>query len=54
MGHLNAIWQADAMRRALACLARAASPPFIVNVAGPELLSIRRVAAQSATCSVRR
>jgi uncharacterized protein YbjT (DUF2867 family) len=46
MGHLNAIWQADASAMALASFGRAASPPFVLNVAGTELLSVRRVAEQ--------
>jgi len=46
MGHLNAIWQADANAQALASLDRVSSPPFVVNVAGPELLSVRRVAGE--------
>lgn len=44
MGHLNAIWQADANAMALAAFDHVSSPPFVVNVAGPELLSVRRVA----------
>jgi nucleoside-diphosphate-sugar epimerase len=43
MGHLNAIWQADANAMALAAFAHVASPPIVLNVAGPEVLSIRRV-----------
>jgi hypothetical protein len=46
MGHLNAIWQADANAMALASLSHAASPPLVVNIAGPELLSVRRVAQE--------
>jgi nucleoside-diphosphate-sugar epimerase len=46
MGHLNAIWQADASAMALASFGGAASPPFVLNVAGPELLSVRSVAQQ--------
>jgi nucleoside-diphosphate-sugar epimerase len=46
MGHFNAIWQADASAMALASLAHACSPPLVLNVAGPELLSVRRVAEQ--------
>jgi nucleoside-diphosphate-sugar epimerase len=46
MGHLNAIWQADANAAALAALGHAAVPPRVLNVAGPELLSVRRVAEQ--------
>jgi nucleoside-diphosphate-sugar epimerase len=44
MGHFNAIWQRDANAQALACLTKASSPPFVVNVVGPELLNMRRVA----------
>jgi nucleoside-diphosphate-sugar epimerase len=43
MGAVNVIWQGDANAMTLQSLAHAASPPFVVNVAGPELLSIRRV-----------
>ncbi len=46
MGHLNAIWQADANAMALQAFSVAASPPRVLNVAGPELLSVRRVAVQ--------
>jgi nucleoside-diphosphate-sugar epimerase len=46
MGHLNAIWQADANAAALCAFAHAAVPPFVVNVAGPETLSVRRVAEE--------
>ena len=41
MGYFNAIWQADANAIALASLAHAATPPLILNVAGPEELSVR-------------
>jgi nucleoside-diphosphate-sugar epimerase len=44
MGNLNALWQTDANAAALCAFGHAASPPFVVNVAGPELLSVRRVA----------
>ncbi|MEQ8791556.1 MAG: NAD-dependent epimerase/dehydratase family protein [Pirellulaceae bacterium] len=43
MGYANVIWQADANAMALASLARAASPPRAINIAGPELLSVREV-----------
>ncbi len=43
MGHLNALWQADANAMALQAFAHLASPPFVVNLAGPETLSVRRV-----------
>lgn len=48
MGHLNALWQADANSMALCAFAHVATPPFVVNLAGPELLSIRRLAEQFA------
>jgi nucleoside-diphosphate-sugar epimerase len=44
MGSFNAVWQADANAAALAALAHTASPPRVLNLAGPELLSVRRVA----------
>jgi nucleoside-diphosphate-sugar epimerase len=48
MGYFNVIWQGDANAMALAMLDQAASPPFVVNIAGPELLSVRRVSEQLA------
>jgi nucleoside-diphosphate-sugar epimerase len=44
MGYFNAIWQGDANAAALSALGVATSPPLVVNVAGPELLSVRQVA----------
>jgi len=46
MGHVNVIWQGDASANALAALADAASPPWVVNVAGPDILSVRGVCEQ--------
>jgi nucleoside-diphosphate-sugar epimerase len=46
MGHLNAIWQGDANASALQAFALTASPPRVLNIAGPELLSVRRLAEQ--------
>jgi dTDP-4-dehydrorhamnose reductase len=46
MGHFNAIWQADANAVALACLAHVTDPPLVLNLAGPETLSVRRVATE--------
>jgi nucleoside-diphosphate-sugar epimerase len=43
MGHFNVIWQADANAMALRSFDHVSSPPFVLNVAGPELLSVRRV-----------
>src|SRR5262245_27737060 len=41
MGFFNAIWQGDANAMALASLAHASSPPLVLNIAGPEELSVR-------------
>jgi hypothetical protein len=43
MGSFNIIWQADANAMSLAALAQASSPAFIINIAGPELMSSRKV-----------
>jgi nucleoside-diphosphate-sugar epimerase len=48
MGYFNALWQADANAMALQALDHVSSPPFVVNLAGPEMLSVRRVAEQFA------
>jgi nucleoside-diphosphate-sugar epimerase len=44
MGNFNALWQGDANAMALSALGELANPPFVVNLAGPELLSVRRIA----------
>lgn len=46
MGHFNAIWQADANAMALQAFDHVAVPPAVINIAGPELLSVRRIAAE--------
>ena len=46
MGYLNAIWQGDACAMSLQSLGCASVPPLVINIAGPELLSVRRVAEQ--------
>ncbi len=46
MGFVNIIWQGDACAMSLAALQDAESPPKIVNVCGPELLSVRDVAEE--------
>ena len=46
MGYFNAIWQADANAMALASLVHAETPPLILNVAGPEELSVRATCEQ--------
>jgi nucleoside-diphosphate-sugar epimerase len=46
MGYLNTIWQADASAAALESLGCATSPPFVINITGLELLSVRWVAEE--------
>ena len=46
MGYFNVVWQGDANAMALASLAHAASPPFVVNLAGPEELTVRHTAGE--------
>ena len=48
MGHLNTIWQAEASAMSLQSLAVASSPPNVINITGPELLSVRSVAKELA------
>ncbi len=43
-GHCNVVWQGDANDIALQSLAYADNPPFVLNLSGPELLSLRRLA----------
>jgi nucleoside-diphosphate-sugar epimerase len=45
-GHVNVIWQGDAVSQILQCVPRATSEPFIINVTGSETLSVRDIAAQ--------
>jgi nucleoside-diphosphate-sugar epimerase len=42
MGNLNCIWQADANAMSIGAFDHAASPPAVLNVTGPELVSVRR------------
>lgn len=48
MGFFNAIWQADANAAALSAFAHLGTPPTVLNIAGPEVLSVRKVAGQFA------
>jgi nucleoside-diphosphate-sugar epimerase len=41
MSHVNVIWQGDANAMALAALGDARCPPYLLNVAGSETLSVR-------------
>jgi nucleoside-diphosphate-sugar epimerase len=45
---LNAIWQGDANSYALRCLEHCSSPARVLNVTGPEIISVRRAAASFA------
>ncbi len=45
MGHVNVIWQGDANRAALELLPHASNPPLVLNVTGPDTLSVREIAA---------
>jgi nucleoside-diphosphate-sugar epimerase len=44
MGHFNAIWQADASAMSLLALSHASTPPLVLNITGPEMLSFARIA----------
>ncbi|GGF61747.1 epimerase [Paenibacillus albidus] len=46
MGHANVIWQGDANEMALRCLTVCKHPPNIVNITGPETMSIRWAAEE--------
>jgi nucleoside-diphosphate-sugar epimerase len=48
MGYFNVIWQADANAMAITSLAHTSSPPFIVNLAGGEELSVRQTCEELA------
>lgn len=45
MGHVNVIWQADALCYTIAALERVACPPFVLNVTGTEILRVRELAS---------
>jgi nucleoside-diphosphate-sugar epimerase len=44
IGSFNVIWQGDANAMALQAFDHVATPPWVVNVTGPEVLSVRAVA----------
>lgn len=45
-GYANVIWQADANAMTLQAFDKASTPPFVLNVSGPEFLRVREVAEQ--------
>jgi nucleoside-diphosphate-sugar epimerase len=49
MGAANVIWQGDANAQALAALGLCSAPPFVLNLTGPETVSVRRVAGYFGT-----
>lgn len=49
MGHVNVIWQPDACEYAIRSLLHAESPANVINITGPETLSVRWLAEQFGT-----
>ena len=49
MGYVNVIWQGEANEIAIRCLHHCTSPATVLNVTGPDTLSVRKIAEQFAT-----
>lgn len=49
MGYVNVIWQGDANAMTLCALPDGTSPPFNLNVAGPQILKVRDICEQFGT-----
>ena len=47
MGHVNQIWQGDALNYMAQMFPLCASPAAVINLTGPEILRIRSIAAQA-------
>ncbi len=48
VGHVNVIWQSDALVHTILALKQVAAPPFVINVTGAETLSVRDLAKRFA------
>ena len=46
MGYVNVIWQRDANSACLRSFAHCQSPPLVLNITGPETLSVRHIAEE--------
>jgi len=46
MGYVNIIWQRDANSQCLRSFAHCQSPPLVLNITGPEKLSVRHIAEE--------
>jgi len=49
MGYVNIIWQRDANSQCLRSFAHCQSPPVVLNISGPEKLSVRDIAEEFGT-----